>query len=200
MEKWKLFTLPGLELPLPLVVQPVASRYTDWAWSLRLIKHMSWWGMGGHVITRWSILNWGTRWRWMVSFTQRPPYPRGRSFLYPLGRRWEGPRVGLDVEIKENLHLCPVSNPDSSFIQPYPSRYTNWALPALRRSRTQKGKNWQKNSIGPKTAFFCVLLKKWQMRVSVLFNAFVYEAIEYVGNGLFVYSFWILSIPYANFL
>jgi hypothetical protein len=25
----KMFTLPGLELPLPLVVQPVASRYTD---------------------------------------------------------------------------------------------------------------------------------------------------------------------------
>jgi hypothetical protein len=31
MEKWKFLTLPGLELPLPLVVQPVASRYTDWA-------------------------------------------------------------------------------------------------------------------------------------------------------------------------
>jgi hypothetical protein len=31
MEKWKFFTLSGLELPLPLVVQPVASRYTDWA-------------------------------------------------------------------------------------------------------------------------------------------------------------------------
>jgi hypothetical protein len=31
MEKWKFFTLPGLELLLPLVVQPVASRYTDWA-------------------------------------------------------------------------------------------------------------------------------------------------------------------------
>jgi hypothetical protein len=31
MEKWKFFTLPGLELPLPLVAQPVASRYTDWA-------------------------------------------------------------------------------------------------------------------------------------------------------------------------
>jgi hypothetical protein len=30
MEKWKFFTLPGLELPPPLVVQPVASRYTDW--------------------------------------------------------------------------------------------------------------------------------------------------------------------------
>jgi hypothetical protein len=31
MEKWTFFTLPGLELPPPLVVQPVASRYTDWA-------------------------------------------------------------------------------------------------------------------------------------------------------------------------
>jgi hypothetical protein len=31
MEKWKFFTLPVLELPPPLVVQPVASRYTDWA-------------------------------------------------------------------------------------------------------------------------------------------------------------------------
>jgi hypothetical protein len=27
----KMFTLPGLELPLSLVVQSVASRYTDWA-------------------------------------------------------------------------------------------------------------------------------------------------------------------------
>jgi hypothetical protein len=31
MEKWKFFTLSELELPLPLVIQPVASRYTDWA-------------------------------------------------------------------------------------------------------------------------------------------------------------------------
>jgi hypothetical protein len=31
MEKWKFFTLPRLELPPLLVVQPVASRYIDWA-------------------------------------------------------------------------------------------------------------------------------------------------------------------------
>jgi hypothetical protein len=30
MEKWKFFTLPGLELPPLPVVQPVVSRYTDW--------------------------------------------------------------------------------------------------------------------------------------------------------------------------
>jgi hypothetical protein len=29
MEKWKFLTQPGLELRPPLVVQPVASRYTD---------------------------------------------------------------------------------------------------------------------------------------------------------------------------
>jgi hypothetical protein len=32
----KFFTLPGLELPLPLVIQPVASRYTDWAVKVNL--------------------------------------------------------------------------------------------------------------------------------------------------------------------
>jgi hypothetical protein len=30
MEQWTFFTLPGFELPLPVVVQPVASLYTDW--------------------------------------------------------------------------------------------------------------------------------------------------------------------------
>jgi hypothetical protein len=41
MEKWKFFTLKGLELPPPLVVQPVASRYTDWDIPARKIyKHL----------------------------------------------------------------------------------------------------------------------------------------------------------------
>jgi hypothetical protein len=31
IEKWKFFTLPGLELLLPLSIQSVASHYTDWA-------------------------------------------------------------------------------------------------------------------------------------------------------------------------
>jgi hypothetical protein len=48
MEKWKFFTLPGLELPLPLVVQPVASRYTDWAIPAPPIFLMP-----GNFLTRW---------------------------------------------------------------------------------------------------------------------------------------------------
>jgi hypothetical protein len=38
MEKWKVLNLPGLELPLPLVVQPVASRYTDWDIPAHIVK------------------------------------------------------------------------------------------------------------------------------------------------------------------
>jgi hypothetical protein len=37
MEKWKFFTLPGLE-PRPLVVQPVTSRYTDCAKTKPLVN------------------------------------------------------------------------------------------------------------------------------------------------------------------
>jgi hypothetical protein len=40
MEKWKFFILKGLELPppLPTVVQPIASRYTNWAIRRLLLK------------------------------------------------------------------------------------------------------------------------------------------------------------------
>jgi hypothetical protein len=33
------------------------------------------------------ILDLGTRWRWVVSFTSRPLYPQGKSPWYPLDRR-----------------------------------------------------------------------------------------------------------------
>jgi len=33
------------------------------------------------------ILDLGTRWRWVVSFTIWPLYPQGRSPWYPLDRR-----------------------------------------------------------------------------------------------------------------
>jgi hypothetical protein len=38
------------------------------------------------------ILVLGTRWRWVVSFTSRPPYPKGKSPWYPLDRRLDGPQ------------------------------------------------------------------------------------------------------------
>jgi hypothetical protein len=36
------------------------------------------------------ILDLGTRWRWVVSFTPRSLYPQGKNRLYPLDRRLGG--------------------------------------------------------------------------------------------------------------
>jgi hypothetical protein len=49
----------------------------------------TYWGIGG-IVPR--ILDLGTRWRWVVSFTPRPLYPQGKSPLYPLDRRLGGPQ------------------------------------------------------------------------------------------------------------
>jgi hypothetical protein len=74
---------------------------------LSLIKHHSmkrWWSGG----TAPGILNLGTRWRCVVSFTARPLYPGGKSPCYPLHRGCVGPRVGLDAVEKRMLSRhCP---------------------------------------------------------------------------------------------
>jgi hypothetical protein len=38
-----------------------------------------------------TILELGTRWRWVVTFTPRPPYPRGKGPRCSLQRRLDGP-------------------------------------------------------------------------------------------------------------
>jgi hypothetical protein len=53
--------------------------------SLCLTKHhamKAYWGSGG-IDAR--VLDLGTRWRWVVSFTTRPLYPQVKSPWYPLG-------------------------------------------------------------------------------------------------------------------
>jgi hypothetical protein len=39
-----------------------------------------------------SILDFGTRWRWVVTFKLRPLYSQGKSLRYPLDRRLGGPQ------------------------------------------------------------------------------------------------------------
>jgi hypothetical protein len=48
------------------------------------------------------FLDLGTSWRWVVSFTPRPPYPQEKSPLYPLDRRLGGPHSwsGRHGEVK----------------------------------------------------------------------------------------------------
>jgi hypothetical protein len=69
------------------------------------------------------ILDVGTRWRLVVSFTSRPLYPQGKSPWYPLSRRlgWPQSRSGRDGEEK-NSH--PLPGLELPIIQPIAQRYT----------------------------------------------------------------------------
>jgi len=58
------------------------------------------------------ILDLGTRWKAVVSFTPRPLYPQGESHWYPLDRRLGGPRASLDSVVKRKIPCpCRDSNP-----------------------------------------------------------------------------------------
>jgi hypothetical protein len=60
------------------------------------------------------ILNLGTRWGWVVSFTLRPRFTSGeRTPGTHCAGGWMGPRTGLDAEARGKiLCLCQGSNPD----------------------------------------------------------------------------------------
>jgi hypothetical protein len=56
---------------------------------------------------RFIILDLGTRWRWVVSFTPRQLYPRGKSPPpVPIGD-WVGSTAGLDTVEYRNLLPLP---------------------------------------------------------------------------------------------
>jgi len=52
------------------------------------------------------ILHLGARWRWVVSFTPRPLYPRGKSPLYAFNRRLGGPQSWSEHSGEEK-NPCP---------------------------------------------------------------------------------------------
>jgi hypothetical protein len=70
-----------------------------------------------------TVIDLGTRWRWVVRFTPRPLYSRRKSHWYRLAG-WEVPRAGLDAVEKRNISCsCRESNPG------YPTHsYTDWAV------------------------------------------------------------------------
>jgi hypothetical protein len=60
-----------------------------------------------------STLDLGTRWRWVVSFTPRPLYPKGKGPWYKLDRRPYGPRSqsGRGGEEKNSQPLPGLEQP-----------------------------------------------------------------------------------------
>jgi hypothetical protein len=59
------------------------------------------------------ILDLGSRWRWVVSFTTWPLYPQGKRPWYPLDRRLGGPqsRSGRSGEEKNSQSLTGLEHP-----------------------------------------------------------------------------------------
>jgi hypothetical protein len=80
----------------------------------------AYWGSGTMAP---CVLDIGTRWRWVVSFTPRPIRPQGKSPWYPLDRRLGGPhsRSGRGGEEKNSQPLPGLEPP---IIQPVAQRYT----------------------------------------------------------------------------
>jgi hypothetical protein len=80
----------------------------------------AYWESGG-IAPR--IIDLGTIWRWVVSFTPRQLYPQGKGSWYPLDRRLSGPqsRYGRGGEEKNSQPLPGLKSP---IIQPGAQRYT----------------------------------------------------------------------------
>jgi hypothetical protein len=94
------------KIKLPLCWSNSAPRYEDVWWS-------------GGLYPR--IFNLGTTWRWVVSFTARPIYTRGKSPLNLLIGGWVGHRASLDAVKRRNISYttgnpAPITRPP----RPYP--------------------------------------------------------------------------------
>jgi hypothetical protein len=123
--------LAGLE---PLIIQPVAQRYTNelsrlqWRHIPCLLKHhpMKTYWVSGRTAPR---INLGTTWRWVVNFTIRPLYSCGKRPRFPWDWKLGGPQSqsGRSSEEK-NAFIAPAGN-WTPVVRAVACHY--WATPCL---------------------------------------------------------------------
>jgi hypothetical protein len=75
------------------------------------------------------FLDFGTSWRWAVSFTPNPLQPWGNSHQYPLDRRL-GERQSRSGQLGEYSWTYQGLISDPLGVQPIASRYTGYATEA----------------------------------------------------------------------
>jgi hypothetical protein len=85
-----------------------------------------------------SFFDLSTRWRWVVSFTPRPLYPRVRVPGTHCIGGWVGPRAVLDAVVKRKIPSPRrESNPRTPIVQLVTQRYTDWAITVLAQEKEQ---------------------------------------------------------------
>jgi hypothetical protein len=77
---------------------------------LNLLDSMPWKYMGKWRYSS-TILDLGTRWRWVVSFISVTLYPRWKNPRYPLERRLGGPQIQSGLCGEEKNHALPGTEP-----------------------------------------------------------------------------------------
>jgi hypothetical protein len=78
------------------------------------------------------ILDLGTRWRWVFSFTPRPLNPRGRAPSIHCIGGWVGLTTSLDAVVRRKIPSPRrESKPRTPILQSVAQRYTDWAITAL---------------------------------------------------------------------
>jgi hypothetical protein len=93
------------------------------------LRHEDVWG-SGCIDPR--FLDLGTSWRWVVIFTTRSHYPRGKSPRYTLDRRLSGPQSRSEWPGEEKIFASTETRTSIPFvIHPIASRYTDCAILAL---------------------------------------------------------------------
>jgi hypothetical protein len=78
------------------------------------------WGSGG-IVPR--ILDLGTRWRWVISFTSRSLYPQGKTPGTHWIGSWVGSTAGMDAVVRRKIP-SPYRDSNPPIIQPVAQRYT----------------------------------------------------------------------------
>jgi hypothetical protein len=149
----------------PLVIQPVASRYTDYAIIFLGCSTQGRWDDQDvcHARENWDVhtqillgnlgfsidphfLDLCTSWR-VISFTPRPLYPRERAPGTHCIGCWMDPRAVWTMWRSESACLHSDSNSDLSVVQPAATRYTDWSTPHTPSGHsaclvTHRGQKW----------------------------------------------------------
>jgi hypothetical protein len=82
-------------------------------------------GVWGSEYIDQHFLHLGTSWRWVVSFTSLPLYPRGKSPRYPLDRRLEGLQNRSGRRAEEKI-LNPIGTRIPPICRPAQSQSLYW--------------------------------------------------------------------------